>query len=199
MFTKTQTQKWETIQMALGQNNTIPAFAQRIYTNPTLNTDRIFKNTHKLVLYPHWEINRHGMSCTDVGNVSIFIGGEHEDYYDPNFCIYNDVITVDASNTIAIYEYPIKIFPPTDFHKAIHQGNYIWIVGSVGYSEYRNPYIQMCRLHIPSMKMELIPAKGTNIPPWMAFYDSDNSAILEDNIIIVNGMYRFDIVLFEWK
>ena len=33
----------------------------------------------------------------------ICIGGEHEDYYDPDFCIYNDDDVLDLDGSIEIY------------------------------------------------------------------------------------------------
>jgi hypothetical protein len=56
------------------------------------------------------------MGCAKVklkdGRI-IYVGGEHEDFYDPNFYIYNDVIVLDGNN-IYIYLYPADIFPPTE-------------------------------------------------------------------------------------
>lgn len=49
----------------------------------------------------------------------VFIAGEHEDYYDPDFCIYNDVIVEDKSGKERIFTYPPEVFPPTDGHVAI--------------------------------------------------------------------------------
>ncbi len=106
---------------------------------------------------------RFGMSCTVLDDKTIFIGGEHEDYYDPNFCIYNDVIVVSNDNenpTVRVYGYPKDVFPPTDFHCSIVIGDYIWIVGCIGYSWQRGHKIQVCRLHVPSMQMETVVTTG---------------------------------------
>lgn len=86
--------------------------------------------------YPYWNLNRHGMSCTELEDRTIFIGGEHEDYYDPNFHIYNDIIVI-TGDQYHIYGYPESAFPPTDFHCAIPIGDYIWIFGSMGYPRNR--------------------------------------------------------------
>ncbi len=40
----------------------------------------------------------------------ICIAGEHEDHYDPDFCIYNDVVVLDLDGSVAIYGYPEEIF-----------------------------------------------------------------------------------------
>jgi hypothetical protein len=79
----------------------------------------------------------------------VHIGGEHEDFYDPDFCIYNDVVVIAtpqlsnpatssmpeddipddydialprvvAPENITIYGYPIDVFPPTDFHTSTY-------------------------------------------------------------------------------
>jgi hypothetical protein len=50
-----------------------------------------------------------------MGSV-VEIGGEHEDWYDPDFSIYNDVFVYDGRGKIQIYSYPEKEFPPADFH-----------------------------------------------------------------------------------
>lgn len=69
----------------------------------------------------------------------ICVGGEHEDFYDPDFCIYNDVVVFTPSNQLEIYGYPAEIFPPTDFHTATLVGDRLFIIGSVGYQNARRP------------------------------------------------------------
>ena len=65
------------------------------------------------------------------------IGGEHEDFYDPDFCIYNEVVVYDGKGGFEIFGYPEAIFPPTDFHTATYLEGKIYIVGCLGYSEDR--------------------------------------------------------------
>jgi hypothetical protein len=65
------------------------------------------------------------------------IGGEHEDHYDPDFCIYNDVFVHDPDGSFSIFGYPESIFPPTDFHTATLIGESIYVIGSAGYRESR--------------------------------------------------------------
>lgn len=48
----------------------------------------------------------------------IYIAGEHEDWYDPDFYIYNDVIVIHPNLEIQIYGYPRTVFRATDFHSA---------------------------------------------------------------------------------
>jgi hypothetical protein len=63
----------------------------------------------------------------------IEIPGEHEGFYDTNFCIFNDVIVHRGDGSFDIYGCPLDIFPPTDFHTATLVGNSIYIIGSLGY------------------------------------------------------------------
>ena len=83
---------------------------------------------------PIWTFDRMGATCTVLldGRI-ICVGGEHEDFYDPDFFIYNDVVVFRPNGEIEIYGYPKEVFPPTDFHTATLVGDQLIIVGSVGY------------------------------------------------------------------
>ncbi len=63
----------------------------------------------------------------------VLIGGEHEDSYDPDFCIYNDVFVRETDGSISILGYPESVFPPTDFHTATLIDGAVYIIGSLGY------------------------------------------------------------------
>ena len=66
-----------------------------------------------------WCADRFGQSITFLPDRRIIqIAGEHEDSYDPDFCIYNDVLVHHPDGTIEIFGYPEADFPPTDFHTA---------------------------------------------------------------------------------
>lgn len=68
------------------------------------------------------------------------VGGEHEDFYDPDFVIYNDVIVhhPDQGGRFEIYGYPEDVFPPTDFHTVTLVGReWIYIIGNTGYGKSR--------------------------------------------------------------
>ena len=67
----------------------------------------------------------------------VLIGGVHEDFYDPGFWIYNDVVVIE-DDQVTVYGYPSKIFPPTDYASATLVGNEIWIIGNLGYREHRD-------------------------------------------------------------
>jgi len=80
---------------------------------------------------PIWCAERFGQSLTFLKDGHIVqIGGEHEDGYDPDFCIYNDVFLHGPNGSITIYGYPEAVFPPTDFHTATLIGSYIYLIGS---------------------------------------------------------------------
>jgi ankyrin repeat protein len=52
---------------------------------------------------PVWCAMRFGQSITFLSDGRIvLIGGEHEDFYDPDFCIYNDVFVHGVDGSIAI-------------------------------------------------------------------------------------------------
>ncbi len=75
---------------------------------------------------PIWTFDRMGRTCDElVDGRMVCIGGEHEDFYDPDFRIYNDVVVFNADATIDIYGYPKEIFPPTDFQTATVTGTII--------------------------------------------------------------------------
>lgn len=44
----------------------------------------------------------------------ILVGGEHEDWYDPDFFIYNDIVVSNPNGSIDIYFYPFDIFHPIE-------------------------------------------------------------------------------------
>ena len=84
--------------------------------------------------YPGWSFLRFGQSKTVLPDGRIvYIAGEHEDYYDADFFIYNDVIVIHPDERIDIYTYPKDTFPPTDFHSATLVGEWIVIIGRLGY------------------------------------------------------------------
>jgi hypothetical protein len=90
---------------------------------------------------PGWNFGeRFGQSRTalDDGS-SVLIGGEYEDFYDPDFYIYNDVVVARSDGSITLYGYPEEVFQPTDFHTATKVGNGIYIIGCLGYVKDRRP------------------------------------------------------------
>ncbi len=87
---------------------------------------------------PTWCFDRMGQTTTNLPDGRIvYIGGEHEDHYDPDFYIYNDVVVVNPDQSVEIYGYPKDTFPPTDFHSATLVDDNIYIIGSLGYQDSR--------------------------------------------------------------
>lgn len=86
---------------------------------------------------PDWCFQRMGAAAVTLPDGrELSIAGEHEDWYDPDFCIYNDLV-VKRGDDVEIYSYPREVFPPTDFHTATVIGKTVWLVGSLGYPEER--------------------------------------------------------------
>lgn len=85
--------------------------------------------------YPRlWTNNRLGQTITELKDGrTIFIGGEYEDFYDPFFYIFNDIIIYEPNGEKKVLLYPYKDFPPTDFHTATLIGNQIYIIGRMGF------------------------------------------------------------------
>lgn len=89
---------------------------------------------------PAWCFARYGQSSTLLTDGrTVLIAGEHEDHYDPDFYIYNDVVVRHPNGRIDIFGYPRDVFPPMDFHTATLAGNRMVIIGSLGYPEDRKP------------------------------------------------------------
>ncbi len=134
---------------------------------------------------PIWCYERFGRSTTvlDDGKI-IEIGGEHEDYYDPDFCIYNDVVVFSGLKEINIFTYPENVFPPTDFHTATLIGDLIYIIGGLGYYDSRIVgFTPVYTLNINSMKIERLSTKG-EMPGWI---NCHKSFLSDDNCIVVFG------------
>lgn len=117
---------------------------------------------------PVWSADRFGQSFTLLpAGGGVRIGGEHEDFYDPDFCIYNDVFVHMPDGSITIYGYPEADFPPTDFHTATLMGNAIYIIGGLGYHGKRavGP-IPVFRLNLDTFHIERLHPTG-DVPSWL--------------------------------
>jgi hypothetical protein len=127
---------------------------------------------------PMWCFDRFGMSATALpdGRV-VHIGGEHEDYYDPDFCIYNDVTVIGADGDIAIHAYPREDFPPTDFHSAsLVGGGTVIVIGCLGYADQRTVgETPVYRLALDSMRMSRVATHG-EAPGWIHGHTAELSA-----------------------
>lgn len=135
------------------------------YTAKSIFGDIDNDNWNQLV----WCYQRFGRTITQLPDGRIVeISGEHEDYYDPDFCIYNDVVVYHGDGNFQILGYPRDIFPPTDFHSATLVGEYIYIIGNLGYSSERiSGETPVYRLHCDTFKIEKIETTGEK-PGWIS-------------------------------
>lgn len=137
---------------------------------------------------PRWAGCRMGQSRTKLADGRTFwIAGEHEDYYDPDFFIYNDVIVEREDGEVRIYGYPEATFRPTDFHSAtaIDNDKKILLIGSIGYSsERQSGQTQIYSLDTESLAIDEVDSTG-NPPGWL----SKHNAHLSDDgsTIVVSG------------
>ena len=91
----------------------------------------------------------------------------------------------EPDGAIHIFGYPETVFPPTDFHSATLLGEYIYIIGSLGYQGTRQyGTTPVYRLHTETVHMEKLEISGAP-PGWV----SEHRAVLEgpDQIRIFGG------------
>ena len=126
------------------------------------------KRDYNLPGVPIWSFERFGQSATWLPDGRlVLIAGEHEDSYDPDFCIYADVTVLDGKGGVAHYIYPADIFPPTDFHSATLLGDHILLIGTLGYPDNRTPgETQVLRLNLADFSIEAVETTGDN-PGWI--------------------------------
>lgn len=135
---------------------------------------------------PVWTMDRFGMSGTLLPNGDkVFIGGEHEDYYDPDFNIYNDVVVVKADHSVNIFNYPKEIFPATDFHSANLIDDKIIIIGNLGYGEQRIPNsTPVYQLDLKTFSISKTTTKGPS-PGWI--HNHEVEVDLQTNKLKIKG------------
>lgn len=133
---------------------------------------------------PVWSFDRFGRTATRLADGRlVLIAGEHEDHYDPDFCIYNDVTVIGPDASITHYTYPAQDFPPTDFHTATLDQDGIWIIGNLGYARDRRPgQTQVLWLSLTDFSIHRIATKGQG-PGWI----HGHRATLQDGGIYVTG------------
>ncbi len=131
-----------------------------------------------------WSFDRYGRTTTRLDDGRwIQIAGEHEDWYDPDFCIYNDVVVFDGKGGADIYIYPRELFSPTDFHTATLQGDEIYLIGNLGYVDERQVgTTQVLALSLRDFSIKPVHTTG-DLPGWI----SRHRAALKDGEIIIEG------------
>jgi hypothetical protein len=148
--------------------------------------NEIFQGPSPFDAGPMWCFDRFGMSETRLPDGRIVhIGGEHEDSYDPDFFIYNDVTTISGDGEIAIHGYPPTVFPPTDSHTATAVENSIIVIGNLGYRQHRVVgSTPVFRVAIDTLRIDQVDTIG-EAPGWI----HEHSAVLTDDAraIVVRG------------
>ncbi|MBW4604288.1 MAG: ankyrin repeat domain-containing protein [Calothrix sp. FI2-JRJ7] len=181
----------------------VSAWTARDTFNNTDNTEAV------------WCFQRFGRTITELPDGRIIqIGAEHEDFYDPDFCIYNDIVVHQGDGTFTILGYPKDVFPPTDFHSATLVGKYIYIIGCAGYSDdiiYAETPVY--RLDCHTFKIEKIETTGEK-PGWIsrhkAFYQEPSqiyitggkvSSKLGDTTDYIDSKndYILDLKNMDWR
>jgi ankyrin repeat protein len=160
---------------------------------------------------PVWCFNRFGQSITRLPDGRyVEIGGEHEDYYDQDFCIYNDLVVHD-NGAFELYGYPEEVFPTTDFHSATLVWPHIYVIGSLGYSHERRPgETPVYRVDCHSWFIERMQCRG-DAPGWIHSHKArliGNRRISIRGGLIDNGtggdlvpntsQYALDLSNFTW-
>ena len=128
---------------------------------------------------PVWCFTRFGRTVTPLpSGALLYVGGEHEDFYDPDFCIYNDAVIETADGAIYIIGFPKDVFPPTDFHTATLVGSDVWVIGSLGYLDQRRECeTQVIRLTIDDLgdpeelTAQTVDTTGDN-PGWVSRHEA---------------------------
>ncbi|HEX4783692.1 MAG TPA: hypothetical protein VH350_05085 [Candidatus Sulfotelmatobacter sp.] len=135
---------------------------------------------------PIWTFDRMGStrSVLPDGRV-ICVGGEHEDFYDPDFYIYNDVVVLGPDDQIEIYGYPKAVFPPTDFHTATVAAKKIVIIGGLGYVNERRPgFTPAYMLDLSGYCIGEIATSG-EMPGWISEHEASWDSV--KGIITIKG------------
>ncbi|MHB0961335.1 MAG: ankyrin repeat domain-containing protein [Pirellulaceae bacterium] len=163
-----------------------------------------------------WCYERFGSSLTPLKDGRfVQIGGEHEDFYDPDFVIYNDVVIHDGKGDFEIYGYPRDVFPPTDFHTATLCRDGVYIVGCLGYMEQRQPgFTSVYRLRLESWQIETVKTSG-EMPGWIhkhrASYEPERNAIRiaggevhmiadgEPQLVSNEQQFELDLSRLQWR
>ena len=135
-------------------------------------------------IWKGWTIDRMGMSRTVIPDGrEVFVAGEHEDYYDPDFRIFNDLIVRGPGGDIEVYGYPKDILPPTDFHTATLLGGELLVVGSIGYPDQRGAGVTpVTRIEIDTWRVAG-HTRTTGGPGWLCKHEVE----AVDGRLVVRG------------
>ena len=160
---------------------------------------------------PFWSWRRFGRTSTALGDGRVIhVAGEHEDHYDPDFCIYNDVVVDYAGGRREFFLYPKDVFPPTDFHTATLVGRDLFLIGSLGYRDLRrHGDTQVLKLDTRSLRIERIATRGEG-PGWIFRHQAE---LLDPTTILIVGgevetadsyqpnglVFALDLATMRWR
>ena len=160
---------------------------------------------------PVWCFTRFGRTVTTLEFETVYIAGEHEDHYDPDFCIYNDVVVEDSNGNLDFYVYPSDVFPPTDFHTATLVGDKIWLIGSLGYPAMRRiGETQVMRLDTKTFAIEAIETDG-DCPGWISRHQAGvdhaggeiwvkgGKVCTETELLDNTGVFVLSLTSLQWR
>lgn len=143
------------------------------------------------------------------------LGGEYDDFYDPDFLIYNDVIVKYDDGSVKHFGYPEDVFPCTDFHTAIYYSahNCIYIIGSIGYADPLKVRkdTSVFKLDLQTFAISKVDYQGTN-PGWIHNNYNMNNMKLKGSKVWVTGhkdkrkkeyvrkkVFTFDLETRTWE
>ena len=131
--------------------------------------------------------DRFGQSKTELSDGrTVYIGGEHEDGYDPDFFIYNDIVVESAEGELEFYCYPVADFPPTDFHSATLVGDKIVVIGNLSYPGNRAEQTQVLIVNVADFTVKQVLCNGQS-PGWIHKQTAQLSAD-QKSIVIKGGL-----------
>jgi hypothetical protein len=160
---------------------------------------------------PGWCFERFGQTSTTLPDGrTLLIGGEHEDYYDPDFYIYNDLVVRHPDGRIQIFGYPEEDFPPTDFHTATLVDQRVILIGNLGYGRQRQTgHTQALSLDLRDFSIARITTTGTS-PGWIhnhtaALSDDGASILIRGGLLdrgedpLVENIDDWRLILSDWR
>lgn len=151
---------------------------------------RIFHGPRSSEAGPCWSFSRYGRTETILPDGRVIrIGGEQEDWSDPDFYIYNDVIVTDADGNTEVFGYPDDVFPPTDFHTATLVDDRIVLIGNASYPDFRKHDAQVMLLDTDSYAFQRLEMKGEG-PLWLSKHSAHLSE--DGSVIVVRGGFIAD-------
>ena len=154
--------------------------------------------------HPHWCYYRMGQSETVLPDgTNVLIAGEHEDSYDPDFFIYNDVTVIRPDGEITFFGYSEYLFPPTDNHSATLVGDQIYIIGCLGYPHQRHKdKTPVYSLNINDFHIHKVSTKGLT-PSWLhshaAQLSQDGKSIICEGGDVIHPSGNYVENLAKWN